>query len=600
SKRSDNRNRRNQRRRNRRVNRSAVPQNRSRRPAPRPQGQRPRPTAAGGSPTLRVVPLGGVGTMGKNMVAIEYGNDIVVVDCGLMMPDESMLGIDYVIPEITYLEQNRKKVRAFVITHGHEDHIGAVPYVVPKLGVPVFAPKLAAALIRVNLEEYSNIGNVQIIDYQANDKFRLGVFTVSFFRVNHSIPDAFGIIIETPVGTILYTGDFKFDPTPPDGILADYDKLKKVGSQHPLLLMSESTNAHTPGRTPSEQVIADAFMEIFATTPGRLIVSSFASRIDRMQHVIAAAIKHKRKVAIAGRSMIKYFDVASKLGYLKHPRDLMVPLRNLKQYRDNQLVILSTGSQGQEGSALQRMAFGEHKQVKIKTGDTVVLSSSAIPGNERSVTAVINNLYREGANVIFDKKMQVHVTGHAYQEEMKMMLDMVKPKYFIPVHGEYHMMVAHKELAEGMGFNPKNIFLIEDGDVMEFDRAGQARKSNRRVQVGSVLVDGLGVGDVKEVVLRDRKTMAAEGMIMLIAVVDKKGKLIGSPDIVSRGFVYMREKGDLINKVRQQIKQLFAKHVSAVPDDWTNIKTKLRETVSDYLYRETERRPLVLPVIIEV
>lgn len=547
---------------------------------------------------LKILPLGGVGDMGKNMIAIEYGDDIVVLDCGMMMPDETMLGIDYVIPDPQYLEKNRQKLRGFFITHGHEDHIGAIPHLLPKFGVPVYASRLAAALIKVNLEEHSDARNVKVITYSGDDKIRAGVFTVSFIRVNHSIPDAFSIVVDTPVGKVMYTGDFKFDPTPPDGIKADYGKLEALGRERLLLLLSESTNAHTPGRTASEQVIADAFMDIFSKTKGRLIVASFASRIDRMQHVVAAATKHKRKIAIAGRSMIKYFQVASDLGYIKTPKDLLVPLHAIRKIPDHQLVILSTGSQGQEGSALQRMAFGEHKQVKIKPGDTVVISSSAIPGNERSINAVINNLYREGANVIFDKKMQIHVTGHCYQEEMKEMIKLTRPRWFMPVHGEYHMLVAHKELALEMGVPNSNILVIEDGDTLEF-KGGKFQKG-KSVPTGGIMVDGLGVGDVKEVVLRDRQAMAKEGMIVLISVVDKKGKLVGSPDIISRGFVYMREKGDLMDKTRAQVKKIFAQHVTKIPDDWSNIKTKLREQVGEFLFREIERRPLVLPVVIEL
>lgn len=549
---------------------------------------------------LKIIPLGGVGQMGKNMVAVEYRDDILVIDCGFMFPDETMLGIDYVIPDITYLEQNKERVRAVVITHGHEDHIGAIPYIVPKLNVPVYAPILAAALIETNLEEHPKARGIKIIKYKPEDKIRIGkAFTVSFFRVNHSIPDAFGIVIDTPEGVILHTGDFKFDPTPPDGIEADYDKLKKIGDKHPLLLMGESTNAHTPGRTISEQVIVDTFMDIFANTKGRLIVSSFASRIDRMQHVLTAAVKYKRKVAIAGRSMLKYFDVAAKLGYLKFPKDLIIPLHQIKRLKDNQLVILSTGSQGQPGSALQRMGAKEHRQVQIKQGDTVVVSSSPIPGNERSVSAVINNLYRAGAHVIFDKKMQVHVTGHAYSGEMKQMLELVRPKYFIPVHGEYHMLVAHKEIALKTGIKPQNVIIIEDGDVVEFQN-GKGRKLGSRVQTGGVMIDSMGAGGVKEVVIRDRQTMAKDGTFVIIAVVDKKGRLVNSPDIMSRGFVYVKEKGALMDASRDRIKNIFKKHVKNKPNDWVDIKIKLREQIGDFLYQETNRRPLVLPVVIEV
>lgn len=536
--------------------------------------------------------------MGKNMMAIEYGDDIVVLDCGMKMPDETMLGIDYVIPDPAYLEKNRKKLRGIFITHGHEDHIGAIQHLVPKLGVPVYASRLAAALIKVNLEEVGQAGNVRIITYTGDEQIRAGVFTVSFVRVNHSIPDAFAIVVDTPEGKVMYTGDFKFDPTPPDGIQADYAKFEALGRERLLLLLSESTNAHTPGRTDSEQVIVDAFMDIFAKTRGRLIVASFASRIDRMQHVVAAAVKYKRKVAIAGRSMIKYFQVAADLGYIKTPKDLIVPLHSIRKIPDSQLVILSTGSQGQEGSALQRMAFGEHKQVKLKAGDTVVISSSAIPGNEHSVNAVINNLYRAGANVIFDKKMQIHVTGHCYQDEMKQMITMTHPKWFMPIHGDYHMLIAHKELAMEVGIPESNILVIEDGDTLEY--RGNKFVKGRRIETGGIMVDGLGVGDVKEVVLRDRQAMAKEGMIVLIAIVDKSGKLIGSPDIISRGFVYMREKGDLMDKTRAQVKKILAQHTGKTPDDRTNIKNKLREQIGEFLFREIERRPLVLPVVIEV
>lgn len=551
------------------------------------------------TPTLKVISLGGVGDMGKNMTVLEYGSDILVIDCGNTFPDETMPGIDLVIPDVTYLEQNRSKIRGIVITHGHEDHIGSIPYIVPKLGVPVYAPPLASALIKVGLEEFPEGKSVKIINYQPDEHLRLGVFDVSFFRVNHSIPDTFGIIINTPEGYVVNTGDFKFDATPFDGLSADYDKLRALSKEKPLLLMSESTNAHRPGHSPSEMIIAASFDEVFSKAKGRIIVASFASRIDRMQHVVNSAMKYNRKLAIAGRSMLKYFKAASDLGYIKYPRDILVDLNNVKNLLDYQVVILSTGSQGQQGSALQRMAMGEHRQVKIKESDTVVLSSSPIPGNERSVYAIINNLLRMNSHVIFDQKMQIHVSGHGYSDDMREMIDLVKPKYFMPIHGDYHMLVAHKEIAQEMGIPTENIFIAEDGEVLEFKK-GVAKKLAKKIFAGSVLVDGLGIGDVKEIVLRDRQTMAAEGMIILIAVVDKQGRLASSPDIISRGFVYMREKGDLINKVREHVKKTFDKHVSKVPDDWGNIKNKLRETIGDYLYKETERRPLILPVIIEV
>jgi ribonuclease J len=550
---------------------------------------------------LRVISLGGVGNMGKNLTVIEYGKDMICIDCGSTFPDDTMLGIDLVLPDVSYLERNRHKLRAFVITHGHEDHIGSIPYIAPKFAqAPIWAPPLAAALIQVKLEEYPEAQGVKILTYKSEDKIRLGVFTVSFCRVNHSIPDCFAIVVETPEGVIFHTGDFKFDATPPDGIQADYAKMEAVGDAKPLLLLSESTNAHTPGRTDSEQVIADAFMKIFSETKGRLIVSSFASRIDRIQHVIAAAVKYKRKVAVAGRSMLKNLEVANRLGYINYPKDLLIQLHQVSKVPDSQVVVLATGSQGQEGSALQRMAFAEHREIRIKAGDTVLLSSSAIPGNERSVNAMINNLCREGANVLFDKKMQVHVSGHGYQEEMLQMLELIRPQYFTPIHGDYHMLVAHTELAEKSGVAKSNINIIEDGDVLEVV-GGKVKKTAEKVFVGSVMVDGLGVGDVKEIVLRDRQTMAKEGVVMVVVTVDRRGRLVSSPDIISRGFVYMREKTELINKTRDGVKKTLAKHLtSVVPDDWSNIKGKIRDNVSEYLYKETERRPLVLPVIITV
>lgn len=551
---------------------------------------------------LRVISLGGVGEMGKNITVIECGKDMICIDCGSTFPDETMLGVDLVLPDVTYLERNRHKLRAFVITHGHEDHIGAVPYIAPKFGhAPVWAPKLAAALLEVKLEEYPEAQGVKILTYQPDDQIRLGAFTVSFFRVNHSIPDCFGIVIDTPEGRVVHTGDFKFDPTPPDGVQADYAKMEAIGDAKPTLLLSESTRAWAVGRTDSEQVIADAFMEIFSKTAGRLVVSSFASRIDRIQHVIAAAVKHKRKVAVAGRSMVKNLEVANRLGYITYPKDLLVPLHQIRKFHDSQVVVLATGSQGQEGSALQRMAFGEHREVKIKPGDTVLISSSPIPGNERSVNAMINNLFRAGADVLFDERMQVHVSGHGYSEEMLQMLELIRPQHFMPIHGDYHMLIAHGKLAEKMGIPRANIHIIEDGDVLEI-RDQKVKKLAEKAPVGSVMVDGLGVGDVKEIVLRDRQTMAKEGVVMVIVTVDRRGRLLSSPDIISRGFVYMREKTDLINKTREGVKKTFAKHMTGttVPDDWSNIKGKIRDNVSEFLYRETERRPLVLPVVIEV
>ena len=549
---------------------------------------------------LRLVPLGGLGEVGKNCLVLEYQDNILVLDLGLMFPDETMPGIDYVIPDISYLRANKKKIKGIIIGHGHEDHFGAVPYLAADLGAPIFANRLSRALIEVKLSEFPNAKPVTIREYKANDRLTLGIFKVSFIQVNHSIPDAFSIAVETPEGAVIYTGDFKFDLTSPDGIKTEFAKLKAWGKKTPLLLLCESTNAETPGHTPSEKVIKGVFDQIFVRAKGRLIVSSFASRIDRMQYVLDAAVKYGRKVAIAGRSMANYFEVASRLGYLKYPHKILVPLTAINKYPDDKVAILSSGSQGQEGSALFRMAFREHREVKIKKGDTVVLSASPIPGHERAVGAVLDNFLRLGAKVIYNRNTQVHVTGHAYQEELKEMMTLLKPRFFIPVHGEYHMLIANKELALEAGIPEERIAVVEDGQVVEF-KGGKMRLLDVRVPSGIVMVDGLGIGDVGEIVLRDRQAMAKDGMIVVIATVDKKtGGLVTSPDIISRGFVYMREQEELINRTRDKIRKVLAPARGHPPTDWSNIKFKLREEIGQFLYDETRRRPLVLPVVIEV
>ncbi|HCR42075.1 TPA: ribonuclease J [Patescibacteria group bacterium] len=550
--------------------------------------------------TLRFVQLGGLNGVGMNMIALEYENDIIILDCGMMFPDETMLGIDYVIPDITYLRRHKKKLRGIVISHGHEDHIGGIPHLVPELGIPVYASPLASALIAVRASEFPGGKQIQLRTYQEKDELKLGVFRVRFFRVTHSIPDSFGIIVETPLGEVIYTGDFKFELSNHVPTKDEFHQLTKLNGRVPLVLLSESTNAEMPGHTVSEKEIIATFDAIFAEAKGRLIISSFASRIDRMQHALSAAQKYGRKVAVSGRSMIKYFDAASKLGYLIYPKDLIVQLKSIHKLPDHKIVVLSTGSQGQQGSSLARMAFKEHAQVQIKPTDTVVISASPIPGNERSVSAIVNNLCREGAEVIRNQHMQVHVTGHAFQEELKLMLQLTQPKYFIPVHGEYYMRSAHKKLANQVGIKDDRIFLLENGDIVEFTKTS-AQKLKETAPAGVVMVDGLGVGDVGEVVLRDRQAMAKEGMFVIIATIDgKTGQLVSSPDIISRGFVYMREEGELINQARAKVKQILSKRKGNVSNDWSNAKQKLREEIGQFLFAETQRRPLILPVVIEV
>ncbi|MEA1909965.1 MAG: ribonuclease J [Patescibacteria group bacterium] len=552
--------------------------------------------------SLRVVTLGGLESVGMNMTVLEYGDDIIVLDCGLMFPDEAMLGVDYVIPDTTYLKKNKKKLRGIIISHGHEDHIGAIPHIVPELGVPVFAGTLAKALIEARLEEYSNVKAVKLNTYKEKDELKLGVFRIKFFQVNHSIPDAYGMLIYTPVGLVVFTGDFRIDHDSPDGVITNFPKIAEAVKKDPcILLLSESTNAEIPGRTISEQEISDTFDQIFAKTKGRLIISSFASRIDRMQYAISSAVKHGRKVALSGRSMVKYFEAASKLGFIKYPKNLLIPIKQIKKYPDEALVILSTGSQGQQGSSLARMAFNEHSQVKIKPGDTVVLSASPIPGNEKSVGAIRNNLTRAGAEIIHYKNMQVHVTGHAYKEELREMLEVVKPKYLIPIHGEYFMRDAHRKLALEAGIPKDNILLIDDGDVVEVDKHG-IKKLAQSIPSGLINVDGLGVGDVGEIVLRDRQTMAQEGMVVVIVTLEAKtGKVINSPDIISRGFVYMRENQELVNKLRSQAKNILSgKKGKTSPDSRSNAKEKIREELGKFIYKETKRRPMIIPVVLEV
>lgn len=567
---------------------------------PKKYAPKPKEFRSHSSSALKIIPLGGLDAIGKNMTLLEYGNDMIAIDCGMLFPDETMLGIDYVIPDSTYLKQNRSKLRGIIITHGHEDHIGAIPHIVPELGVPVYASALARALIEARLDEFKHAKNIKINVYKEEDELHLGVFKVRFFKVNHSIPDSFGIIIDTPEGAVVHTGDFKIDLTSPDGVMTNFGRIQDCIKGQPLLLLSESTNSENPGYTISEKAIGESFNEIFSKAKGRIVVSSFASRIDRMQHVLSSAEKFGRKVFISGRSMLKYFEAASKLGYLKHSKDLIKPLKTIGKFPDGQIVVLSTGSQGQQGSSLARMAFGEHTQVKIKPGDTVVLSSSPIPGNERSVSAIINNLCREGADVIHSKNMQVHVSGHAFQEELKTMLTKVHPKFFIPIHGEYHMRMTHKKLAESIGIPASDIFMMDNGEVVEI-KSGKAKKLKEMVPAGIVMVDGLGVGDVGEVVLRDRQTMAKEGMFVVIATVDKRsGKLVSSPDIISRGFVYMREQEDLINHTRDAVKKIFTSGKGKELEDATYLKQKVRDEIGQFLYDKTQRRPMVLPVIIEV
>lgn len=552
---------------------------------------------------LRVIPLGGCEEIGKNMTIFEYGDDIIIVDIGFQFPDEEMLGIDYVIPDTTYLEGRKNKIRGVIITHGHMDHIGAIPYIMPKkFNVPIYTGRLTAAMIKKRQEEFGTAEDlkINIID-PSKDIIQLGVFRIEFFRVNHNIPDGMGLAIQTPIGLIVYTGDFKFDHTPVDEKPTDFDKLAKYGEKKPLALFSDSTSVDQPGHSISEKEIGKNLNDIVSGVKGRLIIASFSSLISRIQQIIDAAYKNGRKVAIVGRSMNDNIQIARELEYLKAPKGIFIDIKEIKNLPDDKIVIITTGSQGEELSGLMKMASGEHRDVQIKKGDTVVLSSSPIPGNERSIVSMMDNLFREGARVIYSKIMDVHTGGHARQEDLKLMIDLVKPKYLVPIHGERHKLVMHGDIAISLGMPEENVLIVDNGQVIEFNQRQEGRVTNEKVPSGYVMVDGLGVGDVGNIVLRDRQVMSKDGIFVVILTIDRKtGRLLNSPDIISRGFVYMRESEDLINQARNYVRKSLEKKDGTYPSNWTYIKNKIREDIGEFLYKHTQRRPMVLPVVIEV
>jgi ribonuclease J len=548
---------------------------------------------------LKIIPLGGLGEIGKNMMVIEYGADIIIIDAGLMFPHEEMLGIDFVIPNIKYLEENRHKIRGMIITHGHEDHVGAIPYLWPKLSCPIYTAKLTAAMIEAKFKEFS-IKKPHIRVVNPRQKFRLGVFEIRPIPLSHTIPDELGLIIKTPVGRLAYIADFRFDFEDPKEKLL-FKELTQIGREGILCLFLDSTNAEREGQSISEVRVKETIDSIIRKAPGRVIVTSFASSLPRIQSVFNAAAKYDRKVAISGRSMKNNVDIAIRLGYLKAHRGLLINSRQINQLNKNKLVVVCTGSQGEEYAALVRMAAGEHRQIKIGSGDTVIISSSAVPGNERAVARTIDNLFREGAEVIYGgEAAEVHVSGHAKSEDLKLMMKLIKPEYFIPIHGEYRHLVRHAQLAQSMGINPQKIFVIENGGIIEFDKHG-GQISKKKAPAGYVLVDGLGVGDVGNIVLRDRHVMASDGIFVIILTIDAKtGRVLTSPDIISRGFVYMREAESLINKTRQEALRCLKARNKNYPANWAFIKNKIRDDIGGFLYKQTQRRPMVIPVIIEV
>ena len=548
---------------------------------------------------LKIIPLGGLGEIGKNLTVYEYGQDILVVDCGLGFPDEELYGIDAVIPDITYLKQNKDRIRGIVITHGHEDHIGALPYVMRELDVPIYATSLTAGIIELKLEEFDLLYNTQIFTKKAGDRFKLGCFEVEMIHVNHSIADSVALAIKTPIGTVIHTGDFKIDVTPIQGEMIDLARLGQLGKQGVLALLSDSTNVERPGHTDSERKVAEKFDELFKGCEKRIIVTTFASNVQRIQQIVNVAAKYKRKVAVTGRSMENMIKVARELGYMDIPEGVLVELNQIKGQPKDRTVIISTGSQGESMSALYRMAFSEHKQINIDAGDRIIISASAIPGNETTVSKVIDELFHKGAEVIYDRHTDLHVSGHASQEDQKMMLALLKPKFFIPVHGEYRMLCKHAELGRIMGVEPNNIVIAENGSVIELSR--KSIKSVDIVPAGRVFVDGSGVGDVGSIVLRDRKHLAQDGMIVVVlALSGEDSSLISGPEIVTRGFIYEKESEDLIEEMKRVIFESLESCRHQRITDWAGIKNKVRTNLTGYLYKTTKRSPMILPVIAEI
>lgn len=550
------------------------------------------------TPGVKIIPLGGIGEIGKNMTIIEYGDDMIMIDAGLMFPREEMLGVDYVIPDTSYVKKNVDKLRGIFITHGHEDHIGALPYILNEFDVPVYGSTLTIALIEAKLSEHPHVKPT--FEYvKSGGKVQAGVFTVEFIKVSHSIDDAMGMAITTPVGVIIHTGDFKIDFTPVAGQIMDLNRFAELGQKGVLALMADSTNAERPGFTMSESQVGETFLNYFKQATGRIIVASFASNVHRIQQVIDVAKLYDRKVCLAGRSMLKYVGVAREIGYLNVSDDMLITPEDLRKLRDDQVVILTTGSQGETMSGLVRMAMGQHPKINIKEGDLVIISATPIPGNERYVSDVINMLYRRGASVINDAKDMVHVSGHACREELKLMMSLIKPKFFIPVHGEYRHLYQHAALAEKMGIKQSNIFITEIGNVIEMNR--RVGMQTGTVQSGSVLIDGLGVGDVGNVVLRDRKVLSSDGLyIVVVPISTDTGELLGAPDIISRGFIYMKESEEMIDRTKRLVEEVVNVCAYNKTIDWSTLKNTIKKEVSNFLYEQTNRSPMILPIIIEV
>ncbi len=547
---------------------------------------------------LKIIPLGGLNEIGKNMTALEYGNEIVIIDCGLSFPEDEMLGIDIVIPDINYLLKNREKVKGIVLTHGHEDHIGALPYFLQKINVPVYGSRLAIGLVENKLKSHK-LKNVHLQKVQPRQKIQLGVFKIEFISTSHSIPDAFAIAVETPVGVVFHTGDFRIDYTPIDGQMIDFHKIAEIGKKGVLVMLADSTNAERGGTTMSEKSVGDTFEEIFSTRKSRIIIATFASHIHRIQQIVNTAEKFNRKVVFSGRSMLTVGAVAQELGVMSLPEGIVIQEKEMNNYPDEEIVVVVTGSQGEPMAALPRMASDDHRTLDIRKGDTVVFSSTPIPGNEKLVGKVMNQLYDKGAEVIYEKLYDVHVSGHACQEELKLMHRLVNPKFFIPVHGETRHLRKHGLLAEELGMPKENIFIAETGSVLEFTEDSGRLAGN--VPSGQVLVDGLGVGDVGNIVLRDRKHLAEDGLMIVVVTLKRENKkVVAGPDIISRGFVYVRESEDLMAEARGVVDKALEGCTDENAKEWSVIKGAIRDSLKVFLYEKTKRRPMILPIIMEV
>ena len=548
---------------------------------------------------VRIIPLGGINEIGKNITAIEYKDDIVVIDCGLKFPDEDMFGIDLVIPDISYLLKNKDKIRGIFLTHGHEDHIGALPYVLRQLNVPVYGTKLTLGIVETKLKEHGLLASTELIRVKPRDVIKLNSVSVEFIKTNHSIADSVAIAIHTPLGVVLHTGDFKIDYTPIDGEPMDFGRFAEIGRKGVLAMMADSTNVEKPGYTLSEKVVGESFARLFTKAKGRIIIATFASNVHRIQQILDAASLHDRKVAVSGRSMENIVAVATELGYLEFEKDILVGIDQINKYPNDKIVIITTGSQGEPMSALTRMANSEHRKVNIVEGDTVIISATPIPGNEKLVSKVINQLFQKGAEVIYKSLAEIHVSGHACQEELKLMQSLVKPKFFIPVHGEYRHLKQHGELAISLGMPEGNVVIPENGGVIEVNR--NSIKRNGTVNFGQVFVDGLGVGDVGNIVLRDRKHLSQDGILTVVVTLSKENNsIIAGPDIISRGFVYVRESEGLMDDAKDIVKDVLRECEESNIKDWASLKSKVRDELRSYLYEKTKRKPMILPIIMEI